>query len=505
MKKLLLFCALLASTFSYAQVFETKVNTSFQFGNFSLEPTEDGGYIMFCGSQYSALQMIKFDSLGNVSWSKYYNEYGMDVAASLGKNRIAVYGNYTTNYWPYQITSAIHIIDSSGVIQYNYLLPESLIINQMHSTMDGGNIAMAYPYSGNPGQVFKTDSLGALEWVKGIDSLSLYTNAAYVTDIIEASNGGYIGIMNCQFPDTNLAPWYNILVRLDSLGDTLWTKSFNQISWNLKITKDPSNNYLLYNSNELILLDSSGTIQWSKYTLDTISGMGFGIADCKLTPDSCFIFSGDYYDFSIQARRTILCKLDTTGAVQWLRSYARMNTYYTMPLALAKDGGFAFLTPDLNNSACVLVKTDSNGASICDSLFSIPVFTDTLIQPVQLFYGIHPFNLQIINTAGSPVTQYYNASFTQNGICLLLNNKEIFSEDYSIIISPNPAGNQFVVRSKEFVVNATIEIFDLIGEKIYSANFKNELTIDGTLFPKGIYFVRLSDSEKLLTQKLVIE
>ncbi len=83
-----------------------------------------------------------------------------------------------------------------------------------------------------------------------------------------------------------------------------------------------------------------------------------------------------------------------------------------------------------------------------------------------------------------------------------------------IVISPNPATFQFEVKSSAFGANSLLEIFNLLGENIYSAAYREPSTvipipiaigtIGSELFPKGIYFVRLSDSEKQLTQKLLI-
>jgi para-nitrobenzyl esterase len=75
----------------------------------------------------------------------------------------------------------------------------------------------------------------------------------------------------------------------------------------------------------------------------------------------------------------------------------------------------------------------------------------------------------------------------------------------SLLVYPNPANSQFEVESSEFRENSRIEMFNMVGEKIYSGEFNHKTTIDSKLFPKGIYFVRITDSQKQLTKKLVIE
>jgi len=75
----------------------------------------------------------------------------------------------------------------------------------------------------------------------------------------------------------------------------------------------------------------------------------------------------------------------------------------------------------------------------------------------------------------------------------------------SVNVFPNPATNQFVVEGSLFRENSRVEICNTLGEKIYASEFNKQITIDSKKFPKGIYFVRVSDSQNQLTEKLVIE
>ncbi|MCX6274764.1 MAG: T9SS type A sorting domain-containing protein [Bacteroidetes bacterium] len=73
-------------------------------------------------------------------------------------------------------------------------------------------------------------------------------------------------------------------------------------------------------------------------------------------------------------------------------------------------------------------------------------------------------------------------------------------------MSPNPTTGQFVISSTEFAdKNSLIEIFNTLGEKIYSVAYRDGSTVNCEHFRPGIYFVRLGDSEKQLIQKLVVE
>jgi hypothetical protein len=72
-----------------------------------------------------------------------------------------------------------------------------------------------------------------------------------------------------------------------------------------------------------------------------------------------------------------------------------------------------------------------------------------------------------------------------------------------IKIYPNPSGNNFIVHSA--LKNAQLDIFDMLGKKVFSRHFK---TLDGQQVslnvPPGVYTLKLSDGTKSLTEKLVI-
>lgn len=69
--------------------------------------------------------------------------------------------------------------------------------------------------------LFKTDSLGDLEWYKYSDSSAVHSTL-YAVDITKT--GGYVGIGSTQDNED----WHNsgAIVMYDSLGDTLWTKQY---------------------------------------------------------------------------------------------------------------------------------------------------------------------------------------------------------------------------------------------------------------------------------------
>jgi hypothetical protein len=84
---------------------------------------------------------------------------------------------------------------------------------------------------------------------------------------------------------------------------------------------------------------------------------------------------------------------------------------------------------------------------------------------------------------------------------------EISSENYFSII-PNPSTNNFIIRLNSEMENASIVIYNAIGEKIYFEKL-NDGEIQKEIYLKeskaGIYFVTVFDKEKQYNKKLIIK
>lgn len=95
-------------------------------------------------------------------------------------------------------------------------------------------------------------------------------------------------------------------------------------------------------------------------------------------------------------------------------------------------------------------------------------------------------------------------------ICYTIQTGVASIHDSPFIIYPNPALNKFYIESgKRINSKVTIELLNLMGEIIS----KSELSCAGLLkkeinvseLSRGVYFVKVSDGEKVLTQKLIIQ
>jgi hypothetical protein len=84
--------------------------------------------------------------------------------------------------------------------------------------------------------------------------------------------------------------------------------------------------------------------------------------------------------------------------------------------------------------------------------------------------------------------------------------EEMLGDENNIEVFPNPSNGLFSIKHQNNQPE-TIEIFNLIGEKIYSTTNNKDVTtdIDISHSPKGIYFVKVYDGENNHIEKIVVQ
>ncbi len=86
---------------------------------------------------------------------------------------------------------------------------------------------------------------------------------------------------------------------------------------------------------------------------------------------------------------------------------------------------------------------------------------------------------------------------------------DLAKNDFSFTVYPNPSANKCMIHNAQFTMGATvtIKVYNMPGVAVQSEiqNQKSEMSMDFSTLPAGIYFIQISDGEKTLQQKIVIE
>ena len=272
--------------------------------------------------------------------------------------------------------------DYKGIEQWNHNYGGSEIDYARHilQTSDGGYIISgtteSYGHGGSDIWLIKTDPTGFMEW----DAYFGSSNTDQGGSIQQMTDGGYIIIGNSDFSgDGNQDIW---LIRINSQGDSLWTKTFGgsglELGADVQILEDGG--FILLGSTEsfgnggsdiwLIKTDSQGETTWTKTFGDNSSDYGKSILK---TPDDGYIIRGVTESFGYGNTALVLIKIDSTGNKIWDNAFGGSNGEGGNALGETNDGGHILICHSYvhENSAydIRLIKIDGSGSVDWDKTY----------------------------------------------------------------------------------------------------------------------------------------
>ncbi|MFI5218551.1 MAG: T9SS type A sorting domain-containing protein [Bacteroidia bacterium] len=188
----------------------------------------------------------------------------------------------------------------------------------------------------------------------------------------QTTDGGYIivGVRNSSGPSNEDI----YLIKTDSIGDTLWTKTFggggDDFGNFVEQTSDGGyivtgyTNYSGYSDVYLIKTDANGNALWSK----SIGGAGvsynFGTS-VQQTLDGGYIITGHTNSFSAGPYDVYLIKTNANGDTSWTKTIGGTGSETGLSVMQTTDGGYIIIGYSDNFSGTLndiyLVKTDSDG------------------------------------------------------------------------------------------------------------------------------------------------
>jgi hypothetical protein len=220
--------------------------------------------------------------------------------------------------------------------------------------------------SNEKGLIFKIDSAGNVLWDK------LFSNTTMINPYIAFN----CAIATCDSAFLLVGSIYNTLLqktdvactKINSIGDTVWFKTFSSNNNYIKILSVQQTNdsgfittgFISYSNapySQLFVgkLDVNGNFQWvNQYLAGDNSNTGYSI---KQTADSGYIVTGyiesspDYYAY------TVLLKLQSDGTISWSKKYQLTSSLYGVEgndIILTNDGIICYLKG-------ALMKTDLSG------------------------------------------------------------------------------------------------------------------------------------------------
>lgn len=269
-------------------------------------PTSDGGFLLNGATVYSGFGgvdglIVKTDASGNVQWVKICGSTANEIPAYVAET----YNN------------------------------QFIFIGTTDSTVGGTLDALIY----------KTDSAGNFLWAKTFGG----SNSETGIKIIEMPDHGYV------FTGTTFSygagggdPY---IVRTDMNGDTIFTRIYgtpnDDIGKSISLTSDggfilcgkrvASNGGPNFDQAFLIRIDSMGDMMWTKSYGDTLFQEAQAVAQ---TADGGFIACGSRNYSNLGNYDILLFKTDSTGNIQWSKTYGGNSGDASYAVTVNQDGSF---------------------------------------------------------------------------------------------------------------------------------------------------------------------
>jgi hypothetical protein len=252
-------------------------------------------------------------------------------------------------------------------------------------TLDGGYIITGYTNSFGVGEsdvwLIKTDSFGDTIWTKTFGGSSI----DYGASVQQTIDGGYViagytysfGVGNCD-------AW---LIKTDSLGNALWIQTYGGAGEDYanSVEQTIDGGYIITGdffgpagSHDIWLIktDTSGDTLWTK----TFGGVGNdnSFSVCQ-TSEGGYIIAGNTESFGAVLTDVLLIKTDAFGDTLWTKTFGWSGYDVSFEIQRTADSGYIIVgaTDSQGDSDALLIKINSSGDSIWTEIFDAGNFEST--------------------------------------------------------------------------------------------------------------------------------
>ncbi len=475
--------------------------------------------------------IAKFDASGNVLWAKNVGGSGNDFGQSIstdGNGNVFITGGFE---------SSTIIFGSDTLINLGI---QNIFIAKYDAS---GNLLFAKSVGGSSqdvGYSISTDGIGNVFVTGWFQSPSITFGSTTLT------NQGFTNIF---------------ITKYDAIGNVLWAKSVagNADDYGVGVSTDGSGNVYLTGSYGYTLTfgttilsntgsaeffiakyDASGNVLWAKSASGSSNGNSIstdGIGNVFVTgffKSSTVTFGNTILTNSDSAPDIFIVKYDALGNVLWAKSSTGTST--DVGCGVSTDGiGNVYLTGYFNSS---LISFDSDTITNAGywNIFLTKYDASGNVIWVKSARGDGGDMGYSVSADGSGnvfITGILNSFVTICGSTTLTNTNmggtNIFlaklngisgineiNLDNSFEIYPNPTNGMFTIQanlptgqagSHQLLANSQIEIYNVMGEKVYSNSQlpqSTQLTINLSAQAVGIYFLQLTTQQGIARKKIVI-
>jgi hypothetical protein len=343
--------------------------------------TRDGGYILAgytssYGAGESDWYFVRTDSTGKSLWSRTYGTDGTDRCYSVletANGNFVASGNMSPfleypSFWLLQMDSSG---DTIWAKNHGQIAGAGCVVR---GTSDRGHITVVT--STAPGDLgwdlslVKTDLAGEVLWreVYG-DTTDTIAESGY--DVVQTVDGGYMAVgVICGANE--LSDVY--LIKANASGQMTWSKRYAGPGTDraTSVVQTPDGGYLVagwtssFGAGDrdvyLIRTDSLGDSLWTRTYGGPLSDGGLSL---DRTSDGAYVVAGWTESYGAGSHDVLFFKVDSTGDVIWMRTYGGKARDLANSVRQTEDGGYILAGETYSYGAgdcdVYLIKTNEDG------------------------------------------------------------------------------------------------------------------------------------------------
>jgi Leucine-rich repeat (LRR) protein len=322
----------------------------------SVQQTSDGGYIITGGTKsFGAggedVYLIKTDANGDTLWTRAYGGTDSDAGTSVQQTSDGGYIIAGTTKSFGAGSDDIYLIktDANGDTLWTrtYGGADRDVGYSAQQTPDGGYIIAGSTKSLGVGEgdvyLIKTDANGDTLWTRAYGG----TDSDAGTSVQQTSDGGYIIAGTTKSFGAGERDVY--LIKTTANGDTLWTRTYGGLShdYGHSVQQTSDGSYIVagqtysFGAGEwdvyLVKTDTNGDTLWTKTYGGTDSDYGYSV---QQTSDGSYIVAGWTGSFGAGETDVYLIKTNANGDTLWTKTYGGTDSDYGYSVQQTSDGGY---------------------------------------------------------------------------------------------------------------------------------------------------------------------
>lgn len=470
MKKYLLLLFVVTSFNSYGQGFQKTYGDSIEnYGIFFLT-APDSGFHLYCQTNLRQ-DIIRIDAIGDSMHTISFNTYPTRAICTNCTNEFVV---------------AKTTFDTVGVNQYADTI-----------------------------RLIKLDTVG------NVLSTWIYTDTVFasVSIITGTNDNGFIMGSGIWLPPYNQSNIF--LMKVDSAGNLQWKKTFLPYNgqcweWILDLQETPDHFFIAEiqlgscsnwtGPKKLVKIDPNGNIVWETWLTYGYAGSSSGPQQFAITDTGYIYVDNTGYSHGGGISYSRISMVDTGGVLQWSKVFYNNSSGYSGIIKTANDDFYLYGGIDNSSGAQALVtKLDQQADSLESYIYT---FDANVVWPsfMQVFpdNGFGLIGTIRMNSISNNSDVFFVVADSTGTI--ITSSKDLKNNKIDFSIYPNPTTDQFTIISSELNdKNSRLEIFNVLGEKIYSVALTNKQQTINHKLNAGIYLVKVLNGEKQSAKKLMVE